>query len=268
MTTKLPLELESYRSQLEASKKDFIKITTKKVKEIPFTESKIGGYPFLPKGLPYPKDKNGTPLEFLAQINFEELPPNTTYPKNGIIQFFIAFDDLHGADFDFETIQEEYKVLFHESIEVKTQTEFDFLDKERKKGLSPLLHKNILKMYFENSSEYVSASDYEFEEYFEEPFYGFFERFGDKEDEIADFYYENIGKSGHKIGGYANFTQDDPRSFSENFGKEYNLLFQLDSDADFDDICWGDAGIGNFFIKKEDLMNRDFSKVIFNWDCS
>ncbi|WP_338812480.1 DUF1963 domain-containing protein [Bernardetia sp. Wsw4-3y2] len=268
MTTKLPLELESYRSQLESSKRNFVKITTEKVKDTTFTESKIGGYPFLPKGFSYPKDKDDKYLEFLAQINFAELPKNDIYPESGILQFFIGFEDLYGADLDFDTIQEGYRVLFHDSVGGEVETNFDFLDKERVEDLTPLLHKNTLKMYFKNSSEYVSASSYEFEKYFEDSFYGFFERFEDKEDEIADFYYENIDNAGHKLGGYANFTQDDPRSFSENFGKEYNLLFQLDSDADFDDICWGDAGIGNFFIKKEDLVNRDFSKVIFNWDCS
>ncbi|WP_323176133.1 DUF1963 domain-containing protein [Pantoea ananatis] len=30
---------------------------------------------------------------------------------------------------------------------------------------------------------------------------------------------------------------------------------------------WGMSGVGNFFINKQDLINRDFSNVIFNWDC-
>ena len=42
------------------------------------------------------------------------------------------------------------------------------------------------------------------------------------------------------------------------------LLFQLDTT---EDIMWGDSGVGNFFIKKEDLVKKDFSKVWFNWDC-
>ncbi|WP_291726298.1 YwqG family protein [Bernardetia sp.] len=262
----LPSELESYRSQLEDSEKDFIKITTEKVEKSSPTESKIGGYPFLPKGFAYPKDKDGTPLEFLAQINFLDVPQNDIYPKNGIIQFFISFDDLYGADLDYETLQEGYRVIYHENIEKEVETNFDFLDSLRENGLSPLSHKNILKMSFQKASEYVSATDYQFENYFGKSIYDFFEKF-EEEDEMVEFYYENIDKSGHKLGGYANFTQDDPRAFSETLNKDYELLFQLDSNEDVEDICWGDVGIGNFFIKREDLINRKFSKVIFTWDC-
>ncbi len=51
--------------------------------------------------------------------------------------------------------------------------------------------------------------------------------------------------------------------------QDYILLFQLDSDSeDGKDIMWGDAGVGNFFIHPDDLRKRDFSKVVYNWDCS
>jgi uncharacterized protein YwqG len=43
------------------------------------------------------------------------------------------------------------------------------------------------------------------------------------------------------------------------------LLFQLAYD---DYVMFGDGGIANFFIKKEDLKVCDFSKVWYNWDCS
>ncbi|MFR5020261.1 DUF1963 domain-containing protein [Faecalibacillus intestinalis] len=29
----------------------------------------------------------------------------------------------------------------------------------------------------------------------------------------------------------------------------------------------GDSGVGNFFISKEDLKNKDFSHVRYYWDC-
>ena len=32
-------------------------------------------------------------------------------------------------------------------------------------------------------------------------------------------------------------------------------------------ICWGDLGVGNFFINREALKRRDFSRVLYNWDC-
>jgi uncharacterized protein YwqG len=49
---------------------------------------------------------------------------------------------------------------------------------------------------------------------------------------------------------------------------DYELLLQIDSsEAEADEICWGDVGVGNFFIRREDLRNRDFSKVLYTWDC-
>lgn len=32
-------------------------------------------------------------------------------------------------------------------------------------------------------------------------------------------------------------------------------------------FTWGDGGIGNFFIRKADLLKRDFSKVLYDWSC-
>jgi uncharacterized protein YwqG len=70
--------------------------------------------------------------------------------------------------------------------------------------------------------------------------------------------------SGHKIGGYAWFTQHDPRDTKAY--KEYVLLLQVDSQLPH--ICWGDLGVGNFFIHPHDLERMDFSRVLYNWDCT
>ena len=42
------------------------------------------------------------------------------------------------------------------------------------------------------------------------------------------------------------------------------MLFESDS---FKDIMWGDSGTGEFFITPEDLINKDFTNVLYNWDC-
>lgn len=44
------------------------------------------------------------------------------------------------------------------------------------------------------------------------------------------------------------------------------LLLQIDTD-DALNIMWGDAGVANFFIREKDLINLDFSNVVYNWDC-
>ncbi|MEL6214380.1 MAG: DUF1963 domain-containing protein [Pseudomonadota bacterium] len=71
----------------------------------------------------------------------------------------------------------------------------------------------------------------------------------------------------HQIGGYAVFTQTDPRSY-EGKDEDWQVLLQLDSQTIGDlDMMWGDVGIANFFIRPADLAARDFSQVWYNWDC-
>ena len=84
------------------------------------------------------------------------------------------------------------------------------------------------------------------------------------EDDLMDMAYDTFSNNGHKLGGYAYFTQEDPRKYQDEF-KDFILLFQLDSD---DHIMWGDVGVANFFIHPDDLGKKDFSKVMYNWDCS
>ena len=73
---------------------------------------------------------------------------------------------------------------------------------------------------------------------------------------------------GHQIGGYPDFTQNDPREEHDEL-KDYILLFQLQSEwEDGIEIIWGDLGVGGFFIHPDDLAKLDFSKVAYSWDCS
>ena len=49
------------------------------------------------------------------------------------------------------------------------------------------------------------------------------------------------------------------------------MLFQFDSDFHLENrgylVCWGDVGVANFFINREALKRRNFTKVAYNWDC-
>jgi uncharacterized protein YwqG len=80
--------------------------------------------------------------------------------------------------------------------------------------------------------------------------------------------YEKLFPStGHKLGGYPYFTQWDPRYDQKYRDANYILLFQMDSDDDAH-IMWGDVGVGNFFIREQDLREGDFSNILYSWDCS
>ena len=94
---------------------------------------------------------------------------------------------------------------------------------------------------------------------------GFFEQFDDDDGQIEGAYLDTIYPDGNKIGGYPNFTQDDIRNIAPA-DEEWLLLLQIDESEDVD-IMWGDGGVGNFFIEKNDLKNLNFSRVLYNWDC-
>ena len=85
-----------------------------------------------------------------------------------------------------------------------------------------------------------------------------------EDDALEDAFYETLTGDGHKIGGYPFFTQDDPRAYGD-YQQSTVLLLQIDSVGDH--IMWGDCGVGNFFITEEELQKKDFSKVLYNWDC-
>ena len=83
---------------------------------------------------------------------------------------------------------------------------------------------------------------------------------GQELDDLRDLLWERCDSHGHKLGGYATFTQEDPRTRDE-----LELLFQLDSD---DGLMWGDCGVGNFLVTDADRDARDFRRVLYSWDCA
>jgi uncharacterized protein YwqG len=82
----------------------------------------------------------------------------------------------------------------------------------------------------------------------------------DDEDVYEELFEETLWTS--QVGGYAVFTQEDPRAVDSPLV----LLLQLGSD-DEAEMMWGDSGIANFFIDPDDLAKADFSRVLYNWDC-
>ena len=255
----LPNLLEPYRKQIESSTKPFIRIRTK-AGSSPLYESKFSGFPYLPKGFAHPLDQNGLPMRLLAQYRLDKIPPLPDMPTEGMLQFFLSqTDGVFGYDFNNLTKPDHFRVIYHPTVTEdldQLETNFSYLsfDEEEEEGF-PIDQEYALS--FELSEEVIGLSDYRFEQLpisFDE----------DKEDDIWDAW-ETLSNDGHKIGGYAVFTQTDPRD-----GKEYKdysiLLLQIDSEEE-DGIMWGDSGVGNFFIRPEDLRKRDFTRVLYTWDC-
>lgn len=258
----LPRAFADHWPELSQTKKTFVKINAIPSDNIGLHQSKLAFHPILPAGIPYPKAKDGNFMFPLAQINFREMPNLPGFPKTGYLQFYIATDDTHGLRFDKEP--SDFKVLFFEEQEMEQhQDDFDFLNDVLTDERQPVYKPHALT--FELKEEYFGVGNAVGEDKSVpslDEIAGKFE--GELEDELMEFAYDNFSHNGHKVGGYAYFTQEDPRIYDEEL-QEHVLLLQVDSDIE---IMWGDSGVCNFFIHPDDLAKKDFSNVYYNWDCS
>lgn len=226
--------------------------------------TRAGGVVWLPEGEVWPTDDKGQPLSFLAQIDFAEMPPMADYPTSGVLQFFIGRDDYYGANFE-EPEKGSFKVIYRESLSGPGRLErgtprgnaniddySPLYDDTVKQGLaltaSAAMHKPSIGNWWLDRDLGPLLND--------------------RED--ADSIYEYIAAAKtdafgvSHVGGHPEFTQSDWR-----IDKPYNdvdrvllNLWSIDGH-----LMWGDVGQGQFLIRREDLLKRDFSKAFYQWDC-
>ncbi|MBR1391634.1 MAG: DUF1963 domain-containing protein [Lachnospiraceae bacterium] len=254
--------------------------------ELGIFDSKIGGVPYFPKDMEYPYGKSnsfqGQPLSLLAQLNFERLPHIPDFPTKGILQFFIAADDLYGMTpkyGDPRTRQENFRVIYHENIitDESKLLSADEIPKYTGSEECYLPFRGAYKLIaHEPEMMPVTTADFRFNEEFvkyynelaDEPIDDFWDLEGelcDKFDKLCELMYRDIPDA--VIGGYPVFTQWDPR-IDDYLAECDVLLFELESVYKTDiDIRWGDMGTGSFLIPRDNLKARDFSKVLYNYDC-
>ncbi len=262
----LPNELLPYKERIEATIKPFVEIRAKTENNLRLWQSKFGGFPYFPKELQYPTDSIGQAMFLLAQLNFGETPKLDPFPERGILQFYISGGhDLFGASFESPARQDDFRVLYFPDItedESQLVKDFSFLSKP---DSLPLYEQSSLT--FSAKWAPLPESDYQFEQSIlnlnPTSKYDLYKDYQKVYQEYAKLFHS----AGHKIGGYPNFTQSDPRVLEPYKGEKYILLFQMDSD-DEAGIMWGDVGVANFFISEKDLEDRNFSRVLYNWDCA
>ncbi|SFG68370.1 YwqG family protein [Prevotella sp. KH2C16] len=247
------------------------------------TDSKLGGLPYWPVARDYPTGAEGQKMFLLVQVNFAQFKAAAPLPDHGLLQIFLSpKSEYYGADLDHPAEQKNFRVVYHEDIDpavtasqvealglpVNTQPDLveytpcckelalsikpaemhTTLDDGRFPGLFCEVVKDLFgKTLNPENKDYTDLIDELFDE--DEAYHNYF---------FDAFYHEE-----NQLLGYPSFTQTDPRT---DFAKYDTLLLQLVSD-DEDNILWGDAGDGNFFINREALLRRDFSDVLYNWDC-
>ncbi len=262
----------------ERTKKNAFSLVINKEKQPGIFDSKIGGVPYWDCNKEYPKDRFGESLILLAQINLDAIDEMSDLPQSGMLQFFIGNDDVYGLDFDEQDKQDTFRVIYHETIDYKiTLDEILTLgiptctDEEME---TPVFKEGALDIF--SKEIYMGERDYRFESLFLEIASDKFSIVKDGEslyslldDEQSDYIVNELSNTEHWLLGYPFFTQNDPRDYTEKYRYYDTMLFQLDSDYsdNMDYVLWGDCGVANFFINSEDLKNKNFSRVLYNWDC-
>ena len=240
-------------------------------------DSKFGGLPYISTDADTPKDSNGNQLALLAQINCSDLPENTLYPKDGLLQFWISRNDDFGLD-----NKKDYCVKYIENIEDNITkesilTKYKLLDEENSEEYSPFSKKNTsFALKFEKGISTITSTDFLFEDIALKTIHTLFpdenikDLYDDLERDVFNTLFKAFNGVDHAIGAYPTFTQWDPRNPEEKDAYGITLL-QVESywnnDSNSSGIMWGDSGVANFFINKEKLEHLNFEDVLFNWDC-
>lgn len=226
--------------------------------------SRIGGPVWLPQGEAWPTGTDGKPLSFVAQIDFSAMPPLPDYPTSGVLQFFIGRDDYYGANFE-KPEAGNFKVIFRESMDGAGRFETGPVGEAKYDDYSPLFAETItrgvaLKAATKPEAHKPSLDSWLFNRDLGDAF----------EDPSTHPVYDAIADQsrdwgyGVYIGGHPEFTQSDWRETPE-YNDVDRVLLQLWTQDDH--LMWGDSGQGQFTIRREDLLKKDFSKVFYQWDC-
>lgn len=247
---------------------------TKAVSPQGLTASKFGGLPYWNPAEPYPTDGGGNPCILLAQFDCQQLPPLEGFPRTGLLQFFVSNDGDYGLDFDNQMSQENWRVVYHptvdESITQAMVEELQLPTTSSEHDLE-LPFTGEFHLEFELVDTWLGPCSHDdFQQELQKAIVATGLSQPPEGSSLYDIFCEDIynqmadWNEGHWLGGYPCFTQDDPRFSRSDYAACTNLLFQMDSS---EDILWGDTGVGNFMIAPEDLLQLDFSRVLYNWDC-
>jgi uncharacterized protein YneF (UPF0154 family) len=228
-------------------------------------QSRIGGAPWGRSASDWPRDERDTPLRFIAQLNFAEMPPLPGYPTQGLLQFFVHTDSDENT---WKGREGEPHLL-------------RWIDRPSGGEVLITPPEHLGRRTFPFSSEVARgvglALDYEPDSLrpspYAEPVRGIIpdtdERLPENAkvaellqriDEMDTKLQEAYGD--HWIGGHPSFIQYDVRN-DAGLADLDRVLLHLGPD---EHVSIGDSGVLNFLIRVEDLEARRFEKAVFTYD--
>ncbi len=272
--------LGGYYDKLQPLLRNTIRLFQKETDEndIAIGQTKIGGNPDMPTEIGWVTETNSEkqetvtkPLSFVAQINLSEISSFDTenlLPKTGMLYFFYSAEqDAWGFDY---SDKNKFKVIYWNG---------DQSELSRKEFPSDLQDYSCFKPCSVKIKSEISLPSNGHHVY---------DDFTDGED---DTFWEEVYDNGNinKLLGYSDIIQNemelecelvtnglycgdstgynDVRAKAlEPNAKNWRLLLQIDSNEE-NEMMWGDVGRLYFWIKKEDLLNKNFDKSWFSVQC-
>lgn len=222
--------------------------------------TKFGGSPEVPLEKAWPT-YNDVPLPFLAQINLADTMPYDTdhlLPETGILSFFFSIDAFFERQQSNNTGATAWHVWYTQNpSQVQRVPVPEVISAKRRYRASTITFSTEITL--PDYSQFDSTSIVRLGQ--AEPFTD------DEERAYHDIQAQLISASEsahhiplHRMLGYPDVVQWDMYDDLKGSGTDWQLLFQMDSDS-IPETNWGDTGRIYFWIRSQDLRNRDFSKV-------
>jgi len=258
------------------------RLTLNEQRQPGITDSKVGGLPYWPSTRDYPVDNEGNKMMMILQINCEQAQLQAPLPQQGMLQWFISVntDLMYGCRGNQSHNGETFAVIHHDTIDqnvtavqlqamqvpthatvqdmvtpVKREVAIDVTLESTAMGVTDGGFKDVFnQVMLDLTGEDCSAEDW----------------FTVLDNSDAVYLERTLGMQApaHQMLGYAVFTQDDPR---QDMASHDTLLIQLASQFSTIDrkelVMWGDMGAGFLFIDNGALVARDWSHVLYTWDC-
>ena len=267
----VPAALQKHRPFLDSLRKPAVHLVASPQRGF----SQVGGKPTLPAGFEWPA-WNGKPLNFLCQIDLKAIPADADIgplPRIGYLFFFFSAEQETWG-FDPKDIG-SWRVFYFEKLENAAEASCPpTLPKQHVYDAVHVMFKSVLT-YPDSEDERVDRlqlSDAEREAYLDlghsvfegKPAHHLLGHPGPVQNNDMDLECQLVSH-GVYCGDESGYKS--PRRAELEKGKaDWLLLLQLDSDDDAD-MMWGDAGRLYFWINKNDLVRRDFSKVWMILQC-
>lgn len=222
--------------------------------------SKTGGIPDVYEGFEWVRNSEGNPLTFLMQINCEEIHPfdrDNIFPEKGMLYFFYDFDSE-----PWETVENGHYVCYYDGV-ISELRPCEFPGEPAENSCCYAEGNCVID---EKAVEFFAADDLpEYDDNYEAAEEYTYEEYEGARYRILGYDPFEYSEKYFKLGGYSNSIQC---GLSDVFDESFVQLCQLTTfESGKCGFMFGDGGNLYFYIKKEDLRNREFGSTEIVLQC-